>query len=173
MSDASAHTVRLAAAEWHDRRERDDWSKDDQSALDAWLAQSPAHKIAFLRVDAAWKRADRLTALKPSGGPVTKKPEPKLSITWKVDNPDKDDMRYRLKYRLVGTNVWYDLSRSHEVVTKETYDWDTSNLPEGRYRVRVTATDELANPPDRVTRQYATTATCAAVPIPARGVEPG
>jgi len=64
-------------------------------------------------------------------------------------------MRYRLKYRLVGTNVWYELSRSHEVVTKETYDWDTSNLPEGRYRVRVTATDELANPPDRVMRDEA------------------
>ena len=39
--------------------------------------------------------------VKPSGGPVSKKPDPKLSITWKVDNPDKDDMRYRLKYRLV------------------------------------------------------------------------
>ena len=68
MSDASAHTIRLTAAEWHDRRERDDWTKEDQSTLDAWLAQSPAHKIAYLRVDAAWKRADRLTALKPSGG---------------------------------------------------------------------------------------------------------
>src|SRR6185437_9213291 len=67
MSDVSAHTVRLTAAEWHDRRERDDWTKDDQAALAAWLAQSPAHKVAFLRVDAVWKRADRLTALKPSG----------------------------------------------------------------------------------------------------------
>jgi len=65
MSDAQ--TIRLAAADWHDRRERDDWTKDDETTLQAWLAQSPAHKIAFLRVDAAWKRADRLTALKSAG----------------------------------------------------------------------------------------------------------
>jgi transmembrane sensor len=67
MSDVSAHTIRLAAAEWHDRRERDGWTKDDETALETWLAQSPAHRVAFLRVDAAWKRADRLTALKSSG----------------------------------------------------------------------------------------------------------
>jgi hypothetical protein len=46
-------------------------------------------------------------------------------------------------------------TRRDEVVTKETYDWDTSTLPEGRYRVRVTASDELSNPPDRVTRDDA------------------
>jgi len=65
MNDAQS--IRLAAAEWHDRRERDDWSKEDEATLQTWLAQSPAHKIAFLRVDAAWKRADRLTALKSAG----------------------------------------------------------------------------------------------------------
>ncbi len=64
---SEAQIIRLAAAEWHDRRERDDWSKEDEAALQAWLGESPAHRIAFLRVDAAWKRADRLTALKSGG----------------------------------------------------------------------------------------------------------
>ncbi len=63
---ASAHAIRLAAAEWHDRRERDGWTPEDDAALAAWLAQSPAHRIAFLRVDAAWRRADRFTALSGS-----------------------------------------------------------------------------------------------------------
>lgn len=58
-----AREVRAAAAEWHDRRERDDWSAEHQAELDAWLDQSLAHKVAFLRVDAAWNRADRLSAL--------------------------------------------------------------------------------------------------------------
>ena len=62
-----ARSIRLAAAEWHDRRERDGWTKEDEAALAAWLAQSPAHRIAFLRIDAAWKRADRLNALRSSG----------------------------------------------------------------------------------------------------------
>lgn len=91
-------------------------------------------------------------SIKSSGGPVPKKTESKISLSWKVDNPDKDDLRYRLKYRLVGTNTWFDLTAPDEKLTKETYEWDTSTLPEGRYRVLLTATDELANPPDRVTR---------------------
>jgi hypothetical protein len=106
-------------------------------------------------VNARPRRDSNDDAIKTSGGPVTRKPEAKLAISWKIDNPDKDEMRYRLQYRLVGTATWYDLTRRDEVVTKESYDWDTSTLPEGRYRVRVSASDELANPPDRVTRDDA------------------
>ena len=40
--------------------------------------------------------------------------------------------------------------RSDEIVTKTEYDWDTATLPEGKYRVRVEASDEAANPPDQV-----------------------
>jgi len=93
--------------------------------------------------------------LRTSGGPVAKKPDAKLALSWKTDNPDKDELRYRLQYRLVGTTTWYDLTRREEILTKESYDWDTATLPEGRYRVRVVATDELSNPPDLVTRDDA------------------
>jgi transmembrane sensor len=60
---AGALAVKALAAEWRDRQDREDWSKADQAELDAWLAQSSAHMVAYLRVDAAWRRADRLTAL--------------------------------------------------------------------------------------------------------------
>ena len=73
-------------------------------------------------------------------------------MTWKVDNPDKDDLRYRLQYRQVGSNAWFDLLKPQEKLTKDSYSWETSDLPEGRYRLRLVATDELSNPPDRVTR---------------------
>ncbi len=89
---------------------------------------------------------------KASGGPVTRKAETALNLTWKIDNPDKDDLRYRLQYRILGTNDWFDLLKPGEKLSKENYSWDTSDLPEGRYRVRVTASDEISNPPDRVTR---------------------
>jgi hypothetical protein len=89
---------------------------------------------------------------KASGGPVTRRADSTLSLTWKIDNPDKDELRYRLQYRLLGTNDWFDLLKPGEKLTKETYSWETSDLPEGRYRVRVTASDEISNPPDRVTR---------------------
>lgn len=87
-----------------------------------------------------------------SGGPVTGRSNTELSLDWSVDNPDKDTLRYRIYYRLVGKSNWYDLLPTDEVLTKTSYKWDTSALPEGRYRIRIAASDEPANPPDRVTR---------------------
>ncbi|HEX2876578.1 MAG TPA: hypothetical protein VHP33_35230 [Polyangiaceae bacterium] len=89
---------------------------------------------------------------KPSGGPITRRAESTVNLTWKLDNPDKDELRYRLQYKLLGTTDWFDLLKPGEKLTKENYSWETSDLPEGRYRVRVTASDELSNPPDRATR---------------------
>jgi hypothetical protein len=91
-------------------------------------------------------------SVRSSGGPLAKKSDANLSLTWKVDNPDKDDLRYRLKYRMVGSSTWYDLTRPEERLGKESYTWDKSDLPEGRYRVLVVASDEPSNPPDLVTK---------------------
>lgn len=96
-------------------------------------------------------RSSNEELVRASGGPVQRKPEPTVNITWKVDNADKDELRYRLKYRLLGSATWYDLTKPTERVTKESYSWDTSDLPEGRYRIKVMASDELSNPPERVT----------------------
>ena len=92
------------------------------------------------------------SGLTKSGGPISDKPETKVSLSWKVDNPDEDELRYRIEYRMLGSDVWYPILKPGERLTSTSYKWDTADLPEGRYRVRVTATDELANPPDRVQR---------------------
>ncbi|HSZ73292.1 MAG TPA: FecR domain-containing protein [Rhizomicrobium sp.] len=63
-TDIDARAAKAKAAEWRDREDREDWSEEDQAALDAWLAESPANMVAYLRVDAAWNRADRLSALR-------------------------------------------------------------------------------------------------------------
>jgi transmembrane sensor len=61
----SAEDVEQQAAHWIDRRDRSDWTTKDQAELDAWLAQSMTHSIAFWRLNAAWKRTERLAALRP------------------------------------------------------------------------------------------------------------
>jgi transmembrane sensor len=63
---AEAVTANAQAAEWIERRDRDEWNETDRLALDAWLAQSPAHRAAFWRLEAAWKDTNRLTAFKPA-----------------------------------------------------------------------------------------------------------
>jgi hypothetical protein len=85
----------------------------------------------------------------PSSGGEPERHASVIKVTWKVDNPDADALRYRLSYRLDGRNVYRDLTRPDEVLTKTEYEWETASLPEGPYRVRVEATDENANPPDR------------------------
>lgn len=88
----------------------------------------------------------------PESGAEPDKAEAKLKIDWKVDNPDNDKMRYRLFYQREGTKGWFSMLESSEELTKTTYSWDTEGMPEGRYRIRLEASDELANPPDRVTK---------------------
>ncbi|HVP84204.1 MAG TPA: FecR domain-containing protein [Rhizomicrobium sp.] len=64
MTDANTKQVRMEAAGWLERRQRPEWNAEDQSALDAWLAADPAHMVSYLRVEAAWNRANRLGALR-------------------------------------------------------------------------------------------------------------
>lgn len=60
----TAKNVKDQAADWLQRREFWNWNEQDQTQLDAWLAQSPAHEIAFVRMEAAWQRTERLGALR-------------------------------------------------------------------------------------------------------------
>jgi transmembrane sensor len=68
-----ANPVEATAARWLARRENADWCDADQTELDAWLAKSTAHMIAYLRFHDAWNRADRLAALR---APMRKTPSP-------------------------------------------------------------------------------------------------
>lgn len=73
-----------------------------------------------------------------------------VKITWRVDNPDSDPLRYRLSFQREGQTLWRDLLKVEETLSKTDYEWDTSAMPEGRYRVRVEASDEVANAPTDV-----------------------
>ena len=72
-----------------------------------------------------------------------------VHVAWKTDNPDADALRYRVWYRKDDQTTWRDALRPDEVLTKTELDWDTAALPEGKYRIRVEASDEMANPPDQ------------------------
>ncbi|HZF47148.1 MAG TPA: hypothetical protein VE093_00785 [Polyangiaceae bacterium] len=91
------------------------------------------------------------TGLVPSGGEAPK-PATSVRLTWKVDNPDQDELRFRVAYKLEGQATWHSALKPGEKLTKTDYDWDTTGLQEGNYRVVVEATDETSNPPDRVQR---------------------
>lgn len=62
----SGETIRIEAADWILRKRTEPWSDDVEREFEAWSAQSTAHLLAYLRLEAAWKQTDRLAALRGS-----------------------------------------------------------------------------------------------------------
>jgi len=60
---SSNKQIEETAASWIARRDGGAWNSSDQDALTAWLQEATAHRVAFLRLQAAWQQADRLKAL--------------------------------------------------------------------------------------------------------------
>jgi transmembrane sensor len=62
---SSAKETQARAVEWLlERRDREDWSVQDQEQLDAWLAQSPSHLVAYWRAEDGWSRTELLSAFR-------------------------------------------------------------------------------------------------------------
>ena len=76
---------------------------------------------------------------------------PMVKLGWKVENPDSDAIRYRLRFRGDAEQAWRPMLRNQDWLTTTAYDWATDGLPEGWYRVEVEASDEAANPSDNAT----------------------
>lgn len=56
--------IETEAAAWVRRRHFFDWSEEDQAMLDAWLAESISHRVAYWRMESGFARAEKLVALR-------------------------------------------------------------------------------------------------------------
>ena len=65
-----------------------------------------------------------------------------------MENPDSDNLIYRLGYRQESESVWRPLG-GPDPLTKAEFDWNTDSVPDGLYLVRVWVTDERSNSSDR------------------------
>ncbi len=79
-----------------------------------------------------------------------------LNLSWKVDNPDGDPLRYRVGYRQEAQSLWRPMFNEDTILTEPKYTWDTGSIPDGYYTVRVEASDEENNPPDLALSSTAT-----------------
>lgn len=73
-------------------------------------------------------------------------PEPSstLNISWEATDPNNDTLTYKLEYQPTGSKVWLLLEKD---LTQNSHEWQTRRVPDGRYRIRVTAADASDNPP--------------------------
>jgi hypothetical protein len=127
------------------------WGRDAKAVLSEVMLPFVTENVrpVVLDIDAEQKGGSARgtkEGLVASGGEPPKH-DSVMKLSWRVDNPDADALRYRVDFRREGQNIWRDALKPGEVLTKNEYEWDTLALPEGKYRVRVEASDEPANPP--------------------------
>lgn len=81
MKNKELNDIEARAADWIAERDRQDGRLPParQAELDAWLSAATTHRVAFLRLDQAWQRADRLRALKGAAPVFTQAPAPRPS----------------------------------------------------------------------------------------------
>lgn len=67
---------------------------------------------------------------------------PTHAIAWEASDPNEDELRYALEFRLGTQGPWIALA---EDLKEPAYAWQSANIADGRYQVRVTASDAAAN----------------------------
>jgi len=74
-------------------------------------------------------------------------PSSNVTIKWKADARDEDDLIYDIRVRPEGGGEtdWVNLHPAAERVTKRELKWDLTTVPDGVYEVEVTASDEPSN----------------------------
>jgi hypothetical protein len=129
------------------------WGRDPKAALGGVTLPFVTDNVrpVVTEVNAAHRGShEGGSATVPASGGEPPKHESVVKVSWKVDNADNDPLRYRVAFRREGQTLWRDALKSDEILTKSEYEWETVALPEGKYRVRVEASDEPSNPPDQV-----------------------
>ena len=122
-----------------------------RSATVYHLPQNRPTKLKSISVDAKVSSGVTMKATAKPRSPVVK-------VTWKVDNPDKDDTVYELAVRREGDVSWRALSTGGKPLTSSKYEWNTETFPDGYYQLRVTGTDSRSNSSDRAMGAQKTTA---------------
>jgi len=64
------------------------------------------------------------------------------TLQWKGVDPNGDVLRYRLDVRSEPDGAWMKVG---DDLSASSFTWDTSTLPDGRHRLRVTVTDQPSN----------------------------
>lgn len=89
------------------------------------------------------QRANQNNAAEP--GPA---PNVKINVTWETEDPNGDRLKYTLETRQLGTDQPF--IKLEKDIEASNYEWDTRSMPDGRYVLRLTASDELDNIPKQV-----------------------
>ena len=102
--------------------------------------------LTSLSAEGRAQRSGKLQqGLLASGAKITKS-SPNVQIKWDIDNPDKDELRYRINYRLDARKS--GVRAQAERGSRQRLRWETPRCPRVSIAIRVEAS-ESCEPPDR------------------------
>ena len=67
------------------------------------------------------------------------------TVTWKSTDPNHDELSFDVHYRAEGETLWRVL---REGLTSPVIAWDSVAMPDGRYTLKIIASDSPGNPAD-------------------------
>ena len=67
------------------------------------------------------------------------------TVTWSASDPNDDRLSFDVQYRAQGESLWKLL---REDVRESVIAWDTVAMPDGRYTLKIVASDAPSNPAD-------------------------
>lgn len=113
----------------------------------AYLQPNLAPQVKSVRIATA-DADSRPPVPMPPGGAVAAAPRPVASarmrqITWEAMDPNNDAMEYSLYYRSAPRGPWILIQ---DKLKDAQYQWDTRTVQDGRYQIKVVASDAKANP---------------------------
>jgi hypothetical protein len=93
----------------------------------------------------------RTASVVSSGSPENTTSTPAMTFSkgyvgarWLASDPNGDSMVYTVEIRGANETQWKLLK---DKLTEKYYSWDATTFPDGEYRLRVTASDAMGNPP--------------------------
>jgi sugar lactone lactonase YvrE len=69
-----------------------------------------------------------------------------IGVRWLATDDNGDSMLFKVEIRGANESAWKPLK---DKIREHYYSWDSTAFPDGKYFVRITATDAPSNPPDQ------------------------
>lgn len=112
------------------------------------VVQVPGAPPAGARGNANPSQPQQIAQAKPGQGSANQaavNAPPAMNVTWEATDPNNDSLTYTLEYRPANAKIWLPLAKD---LTENRYAWQTRLVPDGRYILRVTASDGADNTTD-------------------------
>ncbi len=110
----------------------------------AYQVQNLPPVLKNLSVDSSGNAQNNGTPDDANATPNADAPSHTVHIYWDASDPNHDELEFRMLYRQVGTELWVQIAKD---LKDPSYDWNTKEIPDGKYQIKVIASDAPDNTP--------------------------